>query len=65
MNEWLNECYAGDPLWWGQEALSLLKGSRLEAGVQYYGSKVKQLGLWRQQLCDLQAELGCPNTLQV
>ncbi|CAL5225504.1 g8333 [Coccomyxa viridis] len=53
-----------DPLWWGQEALSLLEGTRLEAGVEHYSNEVKQLGLWRQQLCELQAELGGPSTLQ-
>lgn len=58
-------CWAGDPLWWGQEALSLLEGTRLQAGVQHYSDEVKQLGLWRQQLCELQAELGGPSTLQV
>ena len=56
---------AGDPLWWGQEALSLLEGTRLGAGVEHHGNNVKQLGMWRLQLRNLQAELGGPDTLQV
>ena len=58
-------CRAGDPLWWGQEALSLLEGTRLGAGVNHHGNNLRQLALWRQQLCELQAVLGGPDTLQV
>ena len=58
-------CWAGDPLWWGPEAVSLLEGTKLEAGVEYQKSTMKKLRLWRRQLYDLQAELGGPNTLQV
>lgn len=58
-------CWAGDPLWWGPEALSLLQGTKLSASVEYQRSNIKKLGIWRRQLCDLQAELGGPKILQV
>ena len=56
---------AGDPLWWPQKDTELLQGTRLGAAAEHHAENVRQLGAWRQQLCDLQAELGGPNILQV
>ena len=56
--------HAGDPLWWGEEDLKLLKGTRLGAAAEHHARQTEQLGRWRQQLCSLQAELGGPDMLQ-
>jgi hypothetical protein len=56
---------AGDPLWWPQEDSQLLTGTRLGAAAEHHAKNVRQLGAWRQQLCDIQAELGGPDILHV
>ena len=56
---------AGDPLWWPQKDTELLQGTRLGAAAEHHAENVRQLGAWRQRLCDLQAELGGPELLQV
>ena len=55
---------AGDPLWWAEEDIRLLKGTRLGAAAEHHARQTEQLGRWRQQLCSLQAGLGVPDTLQ-
>lgn len=59
----LRHC-AGDTLWWPEQDTKLLKGTRLGAAAEHHARNTQQLGLWQQQLCELQAESGGPATLQ-
>ena len=59
-----NILHAGDPLWWAEEDIRLLRGTRLGAAAEHHARQTEQLGRWRQQLCSLQAGLGGHDTLQ-
>ncbi|BDA40695.1 probable actin-histidine N-methyltransferase at N-terminal half [Coccomyxa sp. Obi] len=53
-----------DPVWWSDEDLLILKGSRLGAAVEHYAKGLKNLCIWRARLCAIQRELGGINVLE-
>ncbi|KAK9916904.1 hypothetical protein WJX75_008596 [Coccomyxa subellipsoidea] len=53
-----------DPMWWSEENLDILKGTRLEAAVEHYVKGLEDLRVWRARLCTIQRELGGVNVLE-
>jgi len=45
---------ADDPLWWGEEEVALLGGTRLEIAVKQHHKIAAKLTCWRDQLVQLQ-----------
>ena len=45
---------AEDPMWWSEENLDILKGTRLEAAVEHYVKGLEDLRVWRARLCTIQ-----------
>lgn len=48
------DCSADDPLWWEDDEVALLKGTRLEIAVQEHRKIVQKLALWRDRLVDME-----------
>ncbi|CAL8466995.1 g6531 [Coccomyxa elongata] len=53
-----------DPVWWSDEDVLILKGSRLGAAVEHYAKGLQNLSIWRARLCAIQRELGGINVLE-
>ena len=47
-------CFAEDPLWWNDDEVTLLLGTRLEIAVKEHLKIVEKLKQWRDQLLQLQ-----------